>query len=81
MILLCLAIWVSGQEIASDKLALSHYDKSIEDGKLAEVENDLLSYLIANPKDAKGFALMAKLRLQTEPAERGQITRAQGLDA
>src|SRR5258708_29876618 len=64
LILSCFAIWVSGQSVTSDKLALTHFEKGIEDGKLADVEGDLLRYVIAHPKDAKGFVLMAKLRLK-----------------
>ncbi len=64
LVLLCLAIWVSGQKIPSDKTTFAYLEKRVEDGKLSEVENDLLNYLLANPKDAKGFALLAKLRLK-----------------
>ncbi len=39
------------------------FAKSIETGQLSEVENDLFNYVIANPKDARGFALLAKMRL------------------
>jgi len=70
LILSCFSIWISGQGQRSDRLALAHFEKRIEDGKLADVENDLLRYVIANPKDALGFALMAKLRLkQDRPTE------------
>lgn len=64
VLLSCLAIWMSGQEITSDKLTLARFEKHIADGKLSDIENDLLNYVIANPKDAKGFSLMAKLRLK-----------------
>ncbi|MEP6786874.1 MAG: tetratricopeptide repeat protein [Acidobacteriota bacterium] len=66
LILSCFAIWISGQWPASDKLTLARFERRIEDGKLADVENDLLKYVIANPKDAQGFALMAKLRLKQD---------------
>jgi len=70
LILSCFSIWISGQAQRSDRLALAHFEKRIEDGKLADVENDLLRYVIANPKDSLGFALMAKLRLkQGRPTE------------
>ena len=74
LILTCFAIWVPGQEIASDKLALSRYDKRIDEGKFSEVETELLNYVIANPKDAVGFALMAKLRLK-----QGRVNEAKSL--
>lgn len=44
--------------------SLVRFEKSIEAGQLVEVEKDLFSYVIANPKDAKGFALLAKMRLK-----------------
>lgn len=64
LILSCFAIWVSGQGVTSDKLALTRFEKQIAEGKLADIENDLFNYVIANHKDAKGFVLMAKLRLK-----------------
>lgn len=52
------------QKTAVKENALTNFEKSIEQGRAAEVERDLLNYLIANPKDAKGFELLAKLRFQ-----------------
>ena len=43
---------------------LANFDKKIEDGKLSEIETDLFNYVIANPKDAKGFCVLAKLRFK-----------------
>ncbi len=51
---------------AADKNPLANFEKSFEQGRGAEVERDLLNYLIANPKDAKGFALLGKLRFRQE---------------
>ena len=53
---------VSAQKIQTDKTALTKFEKSIEQGKYAEIERDLLNYVIANPTDAKGFELLAELR-------------------
>ena len=44
--------------------SLARFEKSIEAGQIAKVEKDLFNYVIANPKDAKGFALLAKMRLR-----------------
>lgn len=43
---------------------LVKFEKSIEQGNLAEVERDVLNYAIKNPKDAKGFELLGKIRLK-----------------
>lgn len=50
--------------IATAQNALVRFEKSIEAGQIAEVEKDLFNYVIANPKDAQGFALLAKIRLK-----------------
>src|SRR5258706_599950 len=64
LILSCFVIWASGQSVTTDKLTLTRFEKGIEDGKWADVEGDLLNYVITHPKDAKGFVLMAKLRFK-----------------
>ncbi len=64
LIFVCLTICVLAQIKADNKSALANFDKKIEDGKLSEVETDLFNYVIANPKDAQGFSLLAKLRLK-----------------
>jgi len=64
LIIFCFVFAVSGQKISSDKIALEGLERRIEDGKLAEVEKDLFDFVIAHPKDANGFALMARLRLK-----------------
>jgi tetratricopeptide (TPR) repeat protein len=59
----CLIIFSFAFCIAAQN-SLVRFEKSIEAGQTAEVEKDLFNYVIANPKDAKGFALLAKMRLK-----------------
>ncbi len=61
LILLGLAVFVSAQ--TDNKAVLANFEKSIESGKL-EIERDLFNYVVANPNDANGFSLLAKLRLK-----------------
>ncbi len=58
LITLSIALCIAAQN------SLVRFEKSIETGQLFEVEKDLFNYVIANPKDAQGFSLMAKLRLK-----------------
>ncbi len=62
--MLSLAIFVSAQPKVDKKTVLANFEKNIEIGKLAEIERDLFNYAIANPNDAVGFSLLAKLRLK-----------------
>ncbi len=64
LIILCFAVSITAQKIPAAKNPLVQYEKSIDEGKLAETERDLFNYVIANPSDAKGFALLGKLRLK-----------------
>ena len=64
LIIGCFAISIAAQKIPAAKNPLVQYEKNIDGGKLAETERDLFNYVIANPSDAKGFALLAKLRLK-----------------
>jgi tetratricopeptide (TPR) repeat protein len=64
LIFVCLTSCLSAQVNPDNKTALANFEKNIEDGKLSDVENDLFNYVIANPKDAKGFSLLAKLRFK-----------------
>jgi tetratricopeptide (TPR) repeat protein len=48
------------------KTALLRFDKGIENGQFAEVEQDLFRYVVANPNDAVGFSLLAKIRFKQE---------------
>ena len=58
LIIICFALSIAAQN------SLVRFEKSIESGQFAEVEKDLFNYVIANPKDAKGFALFAKMRFK-----------------
>ena len=59
----CICGVASAQKTAADKNALAKFEKSIEQGNFAAIERELLNYAIANPNDARGFELLAKLRL------------------
>ncbi|MDQ3801356.1 MAG: tetratricopeptide repeat protein [Acidobacteriota bacterium] len=48
--------------IAGQQNPLAKFEKAIEQGNLAAIERDLLNYAIANPRDAKGFELLGRLR-------------------
>ncbi len=58
LIIICFALSIAAQN------SLVRFEKSIDAGQTAEVEKELFNYVIANPKDAKGFALLAKMRLK-----------------
>lgn len=64
LLIAVLSAGVAAQKTADSKALLANLDRSIELGKLAEVERELFSYVIANPADARGFSLLAKLRLK-----------------
>ncbi len=49
---------------AQNEKPLKIFEQNIEAGKFSEVERDLFNYVVANPKDAVGFSLLAKLRLK-----------------
>lgn len=59
---LCAVNSVAAQKTPVDKSSLAVFEKSIEQGNYAEIERDLLNYVIANQNDAKGFELLARLR-------------------
>lgn len=59
----CVTIGISAQQNAADKNVLANFEKSIKQGKYAEIERDLLNYAIKNPSDARAFELLGKLRL------------------
>ncbi len=61
---ICVASALYGQPIAPRKGSLKQFEKSIEDGKLFEVEKHLFDYVIANPTDEEGFRLLARLRMR-----------------
>src|SRR5829696_2295001 len=62
LLIFCVADISPAQKTAVKKNALGKFEKSIEEGNFAEIERDLLNYAIANPTDAKGFELLARLR-------------------
>lgn len=63
-LIFCASNFASAQKIREDKTALANFEKSIEAGNYQAVERDLLSYAIQNPKDAKAFELLARLRFE-----------------
>lgn len=63
LILLGCAISFSGQ--TDTKALLSAFQRSIDEGRF-EVERDLFKYVLANPSDADGFSLLAKLRVRQD---------------
>ena len=83
LILISLAIFISAQPKTDNKIVLANFEKSIKNGKLSEIERDLLNYVIANPKDAGGFSLLAKLRLKQNRLNEAKAlsTKALSLDS
>lgn len=65
LILLFAGVGIYGQ-VDNNKTTLLRFDKVIENGKFSEVEQDLFRYVVANPSDAEGFSLLAKIRLKQE---------------
>lgn len=59
-----LSVGIAAQKTVDNRNLLANFERSIDLGKLSEIERDLFSYVIANPADAKGFSLLAKLRLK-----------------
>lgn len=58
LIIICSGICILAQN------PLARFEKNIESDKYNEIEKDLFSYVVANPKDADGFALLARLRFR-----------------
>lgn len=63
---------VLAQTTSDDRAVLAQIQKKVAERKFTEVERELLNYLIAHPKDASGFALLAKLRLKQDRIEEAQ---------
>lgn len=59
---IALLILCSGTFAFAQNSELSNYEKSIDQGNFAEVERDVLNYAIRNPKEAKVFELLGKIR-------------------
>ena len=53
---------------------LAGFEKSIKQGKIAEVEKPLLSYAVANPNNTKALELLAQIRFR-----QGRLAEAKGL--
>lgn len=64
--LLFAGVGIYGQVKNDNTAALLRFDKDIENGKFSNVERDLFRYVVANPNDAVGFSLLAKIRLKQE---------------
>jgi cytochrome c-type biogenesis protein CcmH/NrfG len=58
------SISLAAQKATREKNPLIRIEKHIDNGKITESEKELFAYVVANPKDAKGFALLAKLRMK-----------------
>lgn len=65
LIVLSAVFCVFAQKQQQDK-QLTVFEKSIDEGKLSEIEKELFNYVVANPQDAAGFSLLAKLRLKQD---------------
>jgi tetratricopeptide (TPR) repeat protein len=66
LLIVVLAVGVIGQRNGYTGTVLANLERSMELGKLAEVERGLFDYIIANPADANGFSLFARLRLKQD---------------
>lgn len=61
-------------QIKQSENPLASFEKSIKQGKIAEIERPLLSYAVANPNDAKALELLAQIRFR-----QGRLAEAKGL--
>ncbi len=79
---ICASVCVFAQTTANDAAVLAGFEKKIDGGNLAEVEKDLFNFVIANPKNAKGFAILGKLRLKQARVNEAKalLTKALSLD-
>ena len=55
---------LSAQTTPPSQNPLVKFEKAIEQGDYASVERDLLNYAIRNPKEARGFELLARMRFK-----------------
>ena len=62
LLIFCAAVFSPAQKPPVEKNPLAKFEKSIEQGDYAAVERDLLNYAIQNPKDARVFELLARMR-------------------
>lgn len=64
LLIAVLSVGTVAQKTGDNKALLANFERLIELGKFSEVESGLFGYVIANPADATGFSLLAKLRLK-----------------
>jgi tetratricopeptide (TPR) repeat protein len=78
-----LSISPEAQKKTAGQNPLIQLEKNINNGKYSESEQELFAYVISNPKDARGFALLAILRLKTNRLSEAKslATKALLLDA
>jgi len=62
------------QNKPADNSALAAFEKSLEQGKINEIERPLLNYAIANPNNPKALELLARVRVR-----QGRLEEAKGL--
>jgi tetratricopeptide (TPR) repeat protein len=79
---ICPAIPLSAQVKPDGNAVLAGFEAKIDRGEAASVERDLFNFVIANPKDARGFSLLAKLRLKQRRFDeaRALLNKASALD-
>ena len=84
-LLLCSAnVFVSAQKsVQTEKSALAEFEKSIEQGKIVEIERPLLDYAVAHPQNPRALELLAKLRARQNRWQeaKGLYQRALTIDA
>lgn len=64
---------IFAQTITSEN-PLTGFEKSLKQGKIAEIERPLLRFAVANPSNAKALELLAQVRFR-----QGRLTEAKGL--
>ncbi|HEX8370902.1 MAG TPA: tetratricopeptide repeat protein [Pyrinomonadaceae bacterium] len=66
--------FASAQNKPTDGNALAAFEKSLEQGKINEIERPLLNYAIANPNNTQALELLARVRVR-----QGRLEEARGL--
>lgn len=74
LLIFCAAAHHSAQKPPLSANPLPKFEKAIEQGDFASIERDLLNYAIQNPKDARGFELLARMRFR-----QNRLTEAKSL--
>jgi len=62
----------ASQENPATRVNLARIETAIEQGKLDEVEKQLLDYAVAHPRDVKALELLGRLRYQQDRFEEAQ---------